>query len=330
MTFFALGTIAVLLGSEFLLQQVFGLGRPLLYRADPHTGYRVAPNQKLRRFGNRIQINQFSMRNAPISPTRSAETLRILMLGDSLVNGMVWTDQTQTLTALVQSNLEQKVAADPEAIVPHEIEVLNVAAGSWGPRNELAYLQQFGTFQSQILILVLNTDDFFGAPPRPEVVGHNPNYPDRNPPGAWAEVLQQLWRRLPLPAAWRSSWGLQPAPLPPLPEEKDVIGINLKAIDAIYTLTQAEGMQFFVVLSPLRRELEQEGGSRDYEKTLRQRFQDWADQHQVAVLDLLPLFNAHPRPLTLFSDHIHLSSVGNQEVAAAIVQRLQTQGFLEF
>ena len=102
--------LILVLGSELLLRQVFGFGRPLLYRSDPHMGYRVAPNQNIRRFGNRVRINQFSMRNDPITPERSPQTLRILMLGDSLVNGMVWTDQDQTLTALVQ----QKLAASDQ------------------------------------------------------------------------------------------------------------------------------------------------------------------------------------------------------------------------
>jgi len=314
--------LILVLGSELLLRQVFGFGRPLLYRSDPHMGYRVAPSQNIQRFGNRIRINQFSMRNDPITPERSPQTLRILMLGDSLVNGMVWTDQDQTLTALVQ----QKLAASdqiPTAIVaqgeiPQSIEVLNVAAGSWAPRNELAYLREFGTFESQLLILVINTDDFFGAPPRPEVVGQDPAYPDRYPLCAWAEFLEQFWRRLPLPSALKP----KRSKLVPLPPEKDVVGINLKAIDDIYTLTQTTNTQFLLILSPLRRELDQQGGSRDYEKKARQRLQHWVNDRQISYLDLLPSFNAHPNPLDLYSDHIHLSLLGNQWVAETIVREL--------
>jgi len=313
MKFLSLGAIVLLLflGSELLLRQVFGLGRPLLYRSDPHMGYRVAPNQNLRRFGNRIYINEFSMRNEPITPQRSPQTLRILMLGDSLVNGMVWTDQSQTLTAFLHQELTE--------ITPKMIEVLNVAAGSWAPRNELAYLQEFGTFESQCLILVINTDDFFGAPPRPEVVGQDPAYPDRYPPGAWAEVFQQIWRRFPLTAHHQLNQLKRLSP----PPEKDVVGINLKAIEDIYSLTHGANAKFFLVLSPLRRELDREGGSRDYEKKARQRLQEWVTQHQIPLLDLLPSFNAHPNPLSLFSDHIHLSFQGNQWVAEAIVQQIQ-------
>ena len=312
--------LILVLGSEFFLRQVFGFGRPLLYRSDPHMGYRVAPNQNIRRFGNRVRINQFSMRNDPITPERSPQTLRILMLGDSLVNGMVWTDQDQTLTALVQQKLtESNHISGVNEPVPQRIEVLNVAAGSWAPRNELAYLREFGTFEAQLLILVINTDDFFGAPPRPEVVGQDPAYPDRYPLCAWVEFLEQFWRRLPLP----STLGLKRSKLIPLPPEKDVLDINLKAIDDIYTLTQTTDTQFLLILSPLRRELDMEGGSRDYEKKARQRLQDWVNAHQISFLDLLTDFNAHPSPLDLYSDHIHLSLQGNQWVAEAIVGEIE-------
>lgn len=320
MNFLSIGAIvlALVVGSELFLKQVLGLGRPLLYRSDPHMGYRVAPNQNIRRLGNRIRINEFSMRNDPITPERSADTLRILMLGDSLVNGMVWTDQEKTLTALVHQKLENSPQnSQSDRLIHDRIEVLNVAAGSWGPRNELAYLKQFGTFQSQILILVINTDDFFGAPPRPEVVGQHPAYPDRYPPGAWAEVFQQVWRQFPLTARMARNRAK------PVPQEKDIVGINLKAIEEIYALTQRENAEFFLILSPLRRELDREGGSRDYEKKARQRLQDWVTQQHISFLDLLPGFNAHPNPLNLFSDHIHLSLQGNQWVAEAIVRHLQ-------
>jgi hypothetical protein len=280
----------------------------LLYQADLHTGYRVAPNQVTQRFGNHIRINEFSMRNDPITPHRPPQTLRVLMLGDSLVNGMVWTDQGQTLTAWLARGLDQQV-------LPHrpetQVEVLNVAAGSWGPRNELGYLQTWGGFESQVLILVLNTDDFFGGPLRPEVVGRDPNYPDRYPVAALAEVTDQLWRRLPFS---------KPPAVPPLPPEQDVVGINLKAIADIHHFSQRQGMGFMVVLSPLTRELAVQGGSRNYEKKARQRLQDWVASQGVVYLDLLPLMNDHPQPLTLFSDHIHLSVAGNQWVSQAILR----------
>ncbi|RKH82604.1 SGNH/GDSL hydrolase family protein, partial [Corallococcus praedator] len=88
----AAGTIAALVAIELSLRSV-GLGNPLLYVADPQIGYLLAPNQTLRRFGKRIQINSFSMRSPEIAAIRPPGTLRILLLGDSIANGGTWTDQ---------------------------------------------------------------------------------------------------------------------------------------------------------------------------------------------------------------------------------------------
>jgi hypothetical protein len=82
----AAGVLALVL-FEVVLRMQFGLGTPPLYVADARTGYRLAPNQSLRRRGNRIDINQYSMRGDPIDSQRQPDTFRILLLGDSIVNG---------------------------------------------------------------------------------------------------------------------------------------------------------------------------------------------------------------------------------------------------
>ncbi|TAH19588.1 MAG: SGNH/GDSL hydrolase family protein, partial [Oscillatoriales cyanobacterium] len=67
---------------EVLLRVLLGFGNPLIYMADDECGYLLAPNQRVRRLGNRIEINEYSMRTGSIAPTPTPETLRILLLGD--------------------------------------------------------------------------------------------------------------------------------------------------------------------------------------------------------------------------------------------------------
>ena len=57
------GMLAALLLIELILRVGFGFGRPPLYMADEAMGYRLAPNQQVRRMGNRIVINEYSMRS---------------------------------------------------------------------------------------------------------------------------------------------------------------------------------------------------------------------------------------------------------------------------
>jgi hypothetical protein len=155
----AAGVLALVL-FEVVLRMQFGLGTPPLYVADARTGYRLAPNQSLRRRGNRIDINQYSMRGDPIDSQRQPDTFRILLLGDSIVNGGWWTDQVSILSQLVLDALV------PEVSLPYKkFEVLNASANSWGPRNELGYVLRFGTFESQVVLMVLNTDDLFAIAP---------------------------------------------------------------------------------------------------------------------------------------------------------------------
>ena len=83
---------------EVLLRVLLGFGNPLIYIADAECGYLLAPNQKVRRLGNRIEINEYSMRSPAIAPSAPPETLRVLLLGDSVANGGLWTHQTDTIS----------------------------------------------------------------------------------------------------------------------------------------------------------------------------------------------------------------------------------------
>ena len=157
---------------ELGLRLILGLGNPLVYVADDQIGYLLAPNQQTRRFGNRIAINQYSMRSQPIADRPAEDTSRILLLGDSVANGGWWTDQKDTISEM----LSQDWRSTPQSSA---IEVLNASANSWGPRNELAYLQRFGSFGAQAIVVLINTDDLFAKAPSPWGVGRDRSYPNR-------------------------------------------------------------------------------------------------------------------------------------------------------
>lgn len=301
--------VGLVLLSEIGLRILFGFGNPLLYQADPHIGYLLTPNQSVRRFGNRIQINHFSMRGEDISSARPANVLRVLLLGDSIANGGWWTDQPQILSRQLERQLQPLLESlDPSL---HQVEVLNASANSWSPRNQLAYLRRFGAFDAQVIVLLLNTDDLFGTVPTSLPVGRDRNYPDRKPIAALAEVTQRYL--------------LKPQPNPALQaihaEKGDRVGTNLAAIEQIQAIAQQHNAGLLVAMTPLRRELGTPG-SREYEARARQRLQDFTQEAQLPYLDFLPTFNAQPAPEILYRDHIHLSPVGNQQVSQAIAEMI--------
>ena len=297
--------IALLLtiAAEILLRWLFGFGNPPLYVADPDVGYLLAPNQRVRRFGNTIATNAYSMRGDAIAPKPAPGTLRVFLLGDSIANGGWWTPQDEILSALMARSL-----STPE----RPAEVLNASANSWGPRNEAAYLQKFGLLEARALVVLLNTDDLFAITPHSLQVGKSLNYMDRKPPLAIAEVLQRYV--LPTPAIP----GLEAANR----EGGDRVGFNLEAIAQIQNLARERQTQFLLAMTPLLREIG-EPGPRDYEVKTRKRLDEFVRDRNITFIDFLPIFNGENEPAALYRDRIHLSARGNRLVCDRSVRALQ-------
>ena len=325
---------ALLVVVEITLRVLFGFGNPLIYIADPHCGYLLAPNQSVRRFGNRIEINQHSMRSPPIAPIPAVSTRRILLLGDSVANGGWWTDKPNTISEIMARLLvqdpgdgrDEEVRGDgevksnpvspspPLSLSPSAVEVLNASANSWGPRNELAYLQKFGHFGAIAVVLLINTDDLFAKTPSSWIVGRDRNYPNRKPPSAIVEVFNRYL--LPSP------------PLPELdsPKEEggDIIGYNLEAIRQIKTIATSVNAQFLLAITPLVREIS-DRYPRDYEIKARNRLTQFTQTEQIHYLDFLPIFKSVEHPIKLYRDNIHPSIQGNQLISQIITNSLRQQ-----
>jgi lysophospholipase L1-like esterase len=293
--------IGLILAIEVGLRSRFGFGNPLLYIGDEKIGYLLAPNQSTRRNGHLIEINEYSMRSAPIQKTPAPSTVRILLLGDSIANGGWWTDQKDTISSLMMQSLTTG---------NKKVEVLNASANSWGPRNELEYLQRFGSFDAQVIVLLINTDDLFATAPTSLPVGRDRNYPDKKPPLALVEVFQRYIQK---PKSIAELAAIQQ-------EAGDRVGINLEAIDKIQKIANQRHSKFLLVMTPLKRELG--NSSRNYEITARQRLSEFTKTQSITYVDFLPLFNTHQNPESLYHDHIHLNMSGNQFVSGIIEQSL--------
>ena len=302
---------------EVLLRVLLGFGNPLIYIADAECGYLLAPNQKVRRLGNRIEINEYSMRSGAIAPIPPRETLRLLLLGDSVANGGWWTHQTDTISEIMARDLRLQVqnrASDAQLgsqVKYSDFEVLNASANSWGPRNQLAYAKRFGVFGANAVVLLLNTDDFFGSAPCPLVVGRDRSYPDRKPRSATRELLSRYL----LPAV--------PTPelAAPATTGDDVVGCNLEAIRQIQKIAVSANVEFLLAVTPKRGEV---GGSgpRDWEVKARARLAELVETEKITYIDFLPIFNCGAELPTLYRDSIHLSPQGNQLVSKTISRQI--------
>lgn len=292
--------IVLIIIAEVLLRVTFGFGNPVLYLKDEQIGYLVAPNQKTYRNRKLIQVNQYSMRSQNIKAERNNDDLRVFLLGDSIANGGWWTDQDKTICSL----LNQYLTA--EKLDFNQVEVLNASANSWGPRNQLAYLKKYGLFQSQILILLLNTDDFYTLKPSSLVVGKDPLYPEQKPLLALQEFQEKIF----------------PSPTHPdlknRPKEKgNILKFNLEAIEKIYHLAQENNTQFILAITPLKKET-LPNYSEDYRTKARKTLIDWATENKITFINFLPIFKAQENPEELYLDSIHLNWKGTELVSQTI------------
>ena len=174
-----LGGALLLLGVELYLRVHYGLCSAVLMRADDDYEYIAQANQKLKRFGHRIQYNSLSMRNEELREG----SIRILCLGDSILNGGTLTDQQRLATSILSSELSKDSGRD--------VQVLNVSAGSWGPDNCLAWLNKHGNFGAIGIVLVVSSHDVHDTMTFVPIVGKSKSFPTRQYPLAMIELLDR-------------------------------------------------------------------------------------------------------------------------------------------
>ena len=166
--------------AEVVLRVKYGFCNSPLYISDPDFEYIYAPGQDVKRFGYALRTNHFSMRNEEILPT---DSLVILLIGDSVVNGGSLTDQD----SIASTMMEKWFLRDFKT----RVRVLNISAGSWGPDNVAAYLKKHGTFKAKLMCLVTSSHDAHDIMSHQSPVGIDPGMPDKQ----YKVALYELWDR---------------------------------------------------------------------------------------------------------------------------------------
>ncbi|REA63107.1 hypothetical protein DSL64_05675 [Dyadobacter luteus] len=173
--------IVVLAGiTEVVLRKVYGFCNAPLYVNDPDFEYIYAPNQEVNRFGNIVKTNSLSMRSEELS---ESDSLIILLLGDSVINGGSLTTHDSIGTSMLEKRFQKTFGK--------KTRVLNISAGSWGPDNIAAYLKKYGFFNAKVVGLVTSSHDAHDIMSHISPVGIDPGMPDKQYSIAWVE----LWDR---------------------------------------------------------------------------------------------------------------------------------------
>lgn len=295
---------------ELGLRWGFGLGNPVLSMADEATGYRFQPNQRVVRFGNEVIYNAYSQRSGPVVLPKPADQLRILMTGDSVLNGGTPTDQAEIITEALQTRLD---AAGINATV------LNASAGSWGIGNQWGYLRRFGTFDSDLLILQIGSHDLIQPTSEGDRVGVDFNYPEHKP----LLALQEVWQRYLYPGmARRWGWPMTAE----IPAPKDVNAQwqeNRTQLRAIAEWSHRQNLPMWVLFVPYRVEVI----PTPLEPLYRREFLDFLTEENIPVVDL----HQHWQELPLsevegyYRDSVHLTPAGNEAVAIALQTAIKQQ-----
>ena len=160
-------------GGEIYLRNKLGLANAPLYMESDKYEYIVKPNQDGVRFGKHFHYNSFCQRSEEPDTTKSI----ILGLGDSVLFGGAVIDQDSIATSLFTAETD--------------MQMLNISAGSWGPDNCSAYLDQYGMFGAKAMFLLVSSHDAHDNMTFESVVGKHPSYPDKNYWCAWAELLDR-------------------------------------------------------------------------------------------------------------------------------------------
>lgn len=281
---FALIGAGVVVCLELGLRFGIGLGDPPLVTRDDAVEYRLQPSKDYRRFGNAISINRYGMRAPDHPPEKALNERRILLIGDSVIYGNHFIDQSDTIAARLRLELS------PTPYCP--VIIMPAAASSWGPVNQAAFLADVGTLDADMAIFLLSSHDLYDTPSFEDHV-----IPYRLTPsfGALHDAAQIVWER----------W----APGRRVDRPRDPIDLRrrqtIAALDRIDAQLAKAGIRMVLVYHPTRRELENGLHSQADE------FASWAREKGHRFEALTDHLSS-----TQYRDGIHPNAAGAAQIAS--------------
>jgi hypothetical protein len=255
--------------------------------------------------GNYFFINEYHQRSGPLMENPD---YRILMIGDSVTNEGVWTNQNETITEILEKKLNDYYSVKGE--------VLNAAAESWGIENEFEYVKKFGIFNADLAILQIGSQDLVQPKSLSNSLG-TLEKPTTNPICAIHEALQLKFPNFFRHEENNNNWN------------NTNISAAFNWLTNLYTLkTMAELIQrntsLIVLFTPYTEELSENIGF----NRIRELYVIWALEPQtICHIDLLQeryaLRDEH------FRDSIHFNEAGDELLAEIISKHIIENKILE-
>jgi len=303
-SFAGLALVAIVV-AEMLARTALGLGDPPLSIAHPAIEYLYRPNQDVMRFGKRFIVNEYGMRSESFPRHKAREELRIMVFGDSVLNGGSLTDHEELATSLLARRLKTDLDGN--------VTIGNISAGSWGPGNWLAYAQEYGFFEADAVVLVISSHD---AADNPSFAPLDPDtHPQEKPVLALVDgVTRYLPRYLP---KFRGG-GAAARHEPSQEESAAATSRGLADLGAFLALARTHTRRVLVLQHPERKEIESgvfEPGHAAIQRV--------AAEYGVPVIQLAPaLASAMQGGEQPWRDNIHLNEIGQRILASVLRQAL--------
>ena len=296
---------SILVAVELCARFILGLGDPPLSMEHPTIEYMFKPNQDVLRFGNRIIVNQYGMRSSEFPKTKDRpDELRIMVYGDSIINGGNLTDHSELATTILQQSLCERL--------PGPVTVGNISAGSWGPTNILAHTKEYGFFDADVVVLVLSSYDYADvstfAPLDP-----NTHPADRPLSAAWEGVTRYFPRYLRFGASEKGN-----AEACTTGVDQEAVDRSLSALGELIRDAQAEGARVVLVQHWMKPELETGTPYKGHDE-----IRSVVEQYGVPVYqDYEILCKSTEAGSNPYHDIMHLNVLGQTALASLLEQTI--------
>jgi hypothetical protein len=247
----------------------------------------------------------------------SRNEFRVMVFGDSVINGGAQTDQSQVCTSILERDLAVKLN--------RPVVVGNISAGAWGPLNHWRYVKSHGLFDADALVIVLTSGSIRAPFPNRRIAGTEPGFPDRKPWCAtWEGITRYLPQYLPfLRAVAEKGWGFDNESEDPVDPEAAAQNTarNLDAVRKMLAGAQAAGVETYLVWHWTQAELHRAAQDPSWGPEGLPQFQAMCAAAGVTAVCTRPT-NAGPAD---YRDNVHINAQGQKHLATRMTTLLAAQ-----
>ncbi|MCH2231890.1 MAG: hypothetical protein MK105_16260 [Crocinitomicaceae bacterium] len=289
--------IATTLIVEFILRFGVDMGKKALYIENENCEYHLVPNQDFSRFHNNYSTNEYGMRSHKVL---KSDKKRILLIGDSVINGGSRIDQEE----LVSYKLEEQLRSD----YGDNVSVYNISAGSWGPENAYQFLINNVDFSYDVAILIFSSHDFNDNMHHRTVVGEQIAWPNQHPMTAITDAFgNYAWPRIKSFLGYKNDY---------------LAGFDDSAINPGWSKFRStfnqNSINYFVYLHPDKGELE--AGSLDEQGIDLMQYLDSLEMPYISGIET--------EDLDGYTDNIHVNSSSHEKMAETLFKEIMNRNLL--